>query len=91
MSKKETTIKTEMIFYSNSDCFIVNGHMIHELCEGEFVVYTPEQQKLNMDDAMDEDYPSFRYICNAIDFCLGNITTNILSQEEDFINYSERK
>lgn len=81
-----TTVKLTL----GSDDLIVNGYMIHEVGQGEYAVYSPEQQKLTGEDAENMDFPVFRYCLHAIHYCLGYINKSMLDSEEDFKLYLER-
>ena len=83
-------IKTEIIITPCPDGFIINGYMVHEICEGEYAVYSPEQQTLEGEAAENIDYPVFKYVCNAIAYCLGFYNGFMLSCEPDFKEYIER-
>lgn len=82
--------KTEITVYLGSDSIEVNGYLIHEYSLGEIAVYSPEH--FNLKDDLKEyiDYPNFKYMCNAISYCLGYTDKNILDQEEDLKEYLER-
>jgi hypothetical protein len=78
------------VTYCGSDGFIINGYMIHELCQGKFAVYTPEQL-LDIKEILNISYPTFRYVCNAISYCIGNVNERMLEEEDDLRKYLERK
>lgn len=81
-------IETKIKITPGSDCIEINGYVIHEVCNGEFSVYTLEQVKLSLEEQF--DFPSFKYVCNAISYCLGEVNEQILKEEEDFKLYLER-
>lgn len=83
-------IKTLVTLTLGSDDLIVNGYMIHELCQGEYAVYSPEQQKLKGEAAENIDFPIFRYCLHAIHYCLGFVSKRMLDIEDDLKFYLER-
>lgn len=90
----DTNLNTDktitMLFSLGGDSFIVNGYMIHEVCEGEYAVYSPEQQKLEGEAAQNIDFPSFKYVTNAISYCLGFVNKYMLETESDLKLFLER-
>jgi len=83
-------IKSLVTVTLGSDSIIVNGYMIHEVCQGEYAVYSPEQQKLTGEAAENIDFPTFRYAFHAISYCLGYISKQMIECEEDLKLYLER-
>jgi hypothetical protein len=81
-------IEAKIKITPGSDCIEINGYVIHEVCNKEFAVYTLKQINLPLDEQF--DFPSFKYACNAISYCLGKVTETILNEEEDLKLYLER-
>lgn len=84
-------VNAEIGVYLGSDTLEFNGYIIHEISLGEIGVYTPKQLEEMDENPECNDYPVFKYMCNALSYCLGHVDENMLKSEEDLKEYLKRK
>jgi len=76
----------------DDDSFIINGYMIHDFAVNEYAVYTPVQQLIEDPEELSNlDSPIFNNITNAILYCCGYLSEEILKNEPEVKEYLERE